>query len=138
MSEFRVGSLAHANAEKSYTPKVGDKVRAVLGKSVIVGEVADVEMLSGCPLRVDVYPTDRSFDRVTLVVGGAFSWHFEQVVSVPSKFGAVIRRADGVVFVLAEPEAADNLVWFGFLHGWATPADATAGGFSVLFDGVDE
>lgn len=63
---------------------------------------------------------------------------FEQVVKVPTKFGAVIRRADGVQFTLAEPDASDTLTWFGRSAGWASPDVATSGGFTVLFEGVDE
>ena len=61
-----------------------------------------------------------------------------QVVSVPTKFGAVIRRADGMLF---QRTTAENR-----RHDWlpndnafsVDEAEATRGGFTVLFDGVDE
>ena len=116
----------------TYVPKVGEKVKATLGESVIVGLVdhVDPDFVGIVPDGVDrlrpnaVHPED--------------GWQFEQVVSVPTKFGAVIRRADGVIFLLAEPNSADDTDWFGAGCGWHRRSKATAGGFTVLFEGVDE
>jgi hypothetical protein len=114
-----------------YVPKVGDKVRATLGENVLVASVirvgpnGDVEV---CVLPMK--PVQHAWS-----VG---DWHLEQLVSVPTKFGAVIRRADGEVYVLAEPDSGDAVEWFGREAGWATEHTATEGGFTVLFEGVDE
>ena len=111
----------------AYVPQVGDKVRATLGKNVIVGEV-EYCANGGVEIRVgrELFPV--------LVAG----WQFEQIVSVPTKFGAIIRRADGVLFVLADPRGIDD-VWFANDgNRWCFRENATEGGFSVLFDGVDE
>jgi hypothetical protein len=66
-------------------------------------------------------------------------WHFEQLVSVPTKFGAVIRRADGVLLSLQDTKNRDDR-WLAPSDNWqwCDDADAAAGGFTVLFDGVDE
>lgn len=122
----------------TYVPKVGDKVIATLGESVIVGKVAEITMQNNYPTVVDVFVGPHTFDNVALIAHGSDSWQFEQVVSVPTKFGAVIRRADGVIFLLAEPNSADDTDWFGAGCGWHRRSKATAGGFTVLFEGVDE
>lgn len=121
-----------------YVPKVGDKVRATLGESVIVGKVAEITMQNNYPTVVDVFVGPHTFDNVSLIAHGSNSWQFEQVVSVPTKFGTVIRRADGGIYLLAEPFGADAVEWFGQSAGWATERTATEGGFTVLFEGVDE
>lgn len=111
-----------------YMPKVGDRVRATLGENVLVGGFEYADRLAA-EIRVN---------------GSLFSlflpdgWQFEQVVEVPTKFGAVIRRADGTVFLLAEPRSADGTDWFGAGCGWHRPHEATEGGFTVLFEGADE
>lgn len=113
---------------EKYTPRVGDKVRATLGENVLVGTVT--QELAGGLVEL-VVATDEE------VVLSVDCWQFGQVVSVPSKFGAVIRRADGRVFALIEPN--DVLAWFvSNRDRWARQDEATAGGFTVLFDGVDE
>ena len=119
-----------------YTPRVGDKVRATLGENVLVGVViyaSEYSYESGqvVDLRLSGVADE---DEWSLQTGDG--WQFEQVVSVPSKFGAVIRRADGVHFALTEMQ--DGSPWFGSHFGWATGAQATQDGFTVLFDGVDE
>ena len=122
-----------------YTPKVGDKVRATLGENVLVGTIVTVAGASASD-RV-FYDIAFGEDQESMVrVFGIDGWRFEQVVSVPSKFGAVIRRADGEAFVLtnlgSDKRAADWLTDTG--ERWADEGRATQGGFSVLFDGVDE
>lgn len=57
--------------------------------------------------------------------------------NVPSKFGAIIRRVDGVYFTLADHLGYDPVQWFSYDGGWATEHMATSGGFTVVFDGVD-
>ena len=107
-----------------YMPKVGDKVRAVLGENVLVGDVIVVrKSLNYAEIEVDGLGTVSIYD----------DWHFEQIVSVPSKFGAVIRRADGTKFLTYGSED-----WYNEDGDYHTPGEVTAGGFTVLFDGVDE
>ena len=119
-----------------YVPKVGDKVRATLGDTVIVGRVPGTRSIDGALWRVDVAPSEDSFAQLTLEFR---HWHFEQVVSVPTKFGAVIRRADGAKSVLLDP-ASGSIRWIsGDLNwSWLSDEEATEGGFTVLFEGVDE
>lgn len=114
---------------EKYTPRVGDKVRATLGENVLVGIVESIP--SGYECNINIGPQVR-------LVNTDVGWQFEQITSVPSKFGAVIRRADGERFTLVEPDAVDDLAWFGRLTGWMRFGEVTAGGFTVLFDGVDE
>lgn len=124
----------------NYVPKVGDKVRATLGESVIVGKVVEITMQNNYPTVVDVFLGPHTFDNVALIAHGSDSWQFEQVVSVPTKFGAVIRRADGVHFVRDSVSSSADVEWMK-LDGsveWDFTSDATAGGFTVLFEGVDE
>lgn len=120
-----------------YVPKVGDKVRATLGESVIVGDIT-YEFEGGRIGRPEGWEVCPDGSVRSAQVWLSEGWHFEQVVSVPTKFGAVIRRADGVKFVLVYHDMG--------IPGWmrsddddAYPAEyATAGGFTVLFEGVDE
>jgi len=116
-----------------YAPKVGDKVKATLGESVIVGRHTNTMHNNG----VHIAPEGSDFPVVLRISDG---WHFEQVVSVPTKFGAVIRRADGVVFVRDYVDFPQSAEWMK-LDGsdeWEFTTGATAGGFTVLFEGVDE
>lgn len=122
----------------SYVPKVGDNVRATLGESVIVGKVAEITMQNNYPTVVDVFVGPHTFDNVALIAHGSDSWQFEQVVSVPTKFGAVIRRADGLISFLGDTFEEEGPRWWHPTLGWCTAAQATEGGFTVLFEGVDE
>lgn len=122
----------------NYMPKVGDKVRATLGESRVEGQVAEVRYSSAVPVTAWVFPNSETFDRVELRVGGTYGWQFEQLVSVPWKFGAVIRRADGDKIVLAGCDVPDGPEWWSPESGWMFEGAATRGGFTVLFDGVDE
>ena len=117
----------------AYVPKVGDKVRATIGESVVVGEVVVIATHELMDIALGD-PRD-SVVRVFYVD----AWQFEQIVSVPTKFGAVIRRAeDGMLFARREHEA--GYVWLALDDSNGSTYDelATAGGFTVLFDGVDE
>lgn len=112
-----------------YVPTVGDKVKATLGENVLVGEVID----------------EYAGDLIEIVVSEDESltlerdaWQFEQIVTVPTKFGAVIRRADGLISFLADTFEEEGSRWWHPTLGWCTEAHATAGGFTVLFEGVDE
>lgn len=119
---------------EGYTPRVGDKVRATLGESVIVGRHTNTMHNNG----VHIAPEGADFPLVLRINDG---WVFEQLVSVPSKFGAVIRRADGRLFVRrSQSEYTQGKEWrYVENAGVATDfEDATAGGFTVLFEGVDE
>jgi hypothetical protein len=120
---------------EKYVPKVGDKVRATLGENVLVGRVDDIGEKFGN--WVSLLP-DGIEDVEPYLLSGADGWHFEQFVSVPTKFGAVIRRADGRTFVHAPSRIGDTVPWFANSRHWASTENATAGGFTVLFDGVDE
>lgn len=120
---------------EKYVPKVGDKVRATLGENVLVGRI-DYTAESASVQSWLVVP-DGVEDVDPYLLSGADGWHFEQIVSVPTKFGAVIRRADGVLFTLCEMPDSDGWFGSGGLR-WAEQDEATAGGFTVLFDGVDE
>jgi hypothetical protein len=113
-------------------PKVGDKVRATLGESVIAGVVTFADYHGLLQIKV-------SDEAVPVVSINRFAqgWSVEQLVSVPTKFGAVIRRADGVLFQLVHPESL-RYRWFTSDCAWAADAVATDSGFTVLFDGVDE
>lgn len=121
-----------------YVPKVGDKVKATLGESVIVGRVAEITMQNNYPTVVDVFVGPHTFDNVALIAHGSNSWQFEQVVSVPTKFGAVIRRSDGLISFLADTFDEEGSRWWHPMLGWSAEGYATAGGFTVLFEGVDE
>ena len=116
-----------------YMPKVGDKVRAVLGENLLVGEITYKNTTDAWWQIV----ADGVEDVDPFVLSNADGWQFEQVVSVPSKFGAVIRRADGESFWLTtrSEKACPWLTQHGF---WTDEKNATRGGFTVLFDGVDE
>lgn len=115
---------------EKYVPKVGDKVRATLGENVLVGDVSE----QCADDLVEVLLAEDECLTLDLSL-----WQFERVVSVPTKFGAVIRRADGVMLSLQDAEARNNR-WLAPSDGWqwCDDAEATAGGFTVLFDGVDE
>lgn len=117
-----------------YTPKVGDKVRAMLGESVIAGEVV-VTVNNG-----EIFDIALGDPRDSVVrLFDAEGWHFEQIVEVPTKFGAVIRRADGAVFSLIDLGDRHYLLpWWERGEAWSSTERATAGGFTVLFEGVDE
>ncbi len=116
---------------EGYTPRVGDKVRATLGESVIVGRHTNTMHNNG----VHIAPEGADFPLVLRINDG---WVFEQLVSVPSKFGAVIRRADGELFVKDMPGAPREWLSVDGNGIPATESMATEGGFTVLFDGVDE
>lgn len=119
---------------EKYTPKVGDKVRATLGENVLVGEIWGWDTRSvGVVWELRIAGVPESIDLVS-----SDGWQFEQVVSVPSKFGAVIRRADGEMLTLADPAALAGRGWYSRFTDWVGREQATAGGFTVLFDGVDE
>lgn len=109
-----------------YVPKVGDKVRATLGENVLVGPVEMVEVYhNGFYAEVNISTAD------TWGLSSADGWHFEQIVSVPTKFGAVIRRADGQSFSLTA-RAQKACPWLTQSGSWTDDADATRGGFTVL------
>ena len=117
-----------------YVPKVGDKVRATLGETVIVGRISRTRSINGALCQVDVVPSEDSFAKLTLEFG---HWQFEQVASVPTKFGAVIRRADGLFAFLGDMDAT-RAQWWNPVAGWLFEESVTRGGFTVLFEGVDE
>ncbi len=117
---------------EKYVPKVGDKVRATRGENVLVGVVR------GQGLADEVLIDSDGENRYVRTGAG---WRIEQLVSVPTKFGAVIRRADGLLFSFLQentPRVTDTTPWRSNNRAWASTEHATAGGFSVLFDGVDE
>ena len=112
---------------EKYMPKVGDKVRATLGENVLVGEVVTIA-------NYELFDIALGDPRDSVVrVFDSDGWLFEQIVSVPSKFGAVIRRADGRLFSLVAPT-----IWWSDLGQSRIASEVTEGGFTVLFDGVDE
>lgn len=115
-----------------YVPKVGDKVKATLGDNVLIGRIIAEYKRHGDVFRVDIQP-DGLREKVACFASDG--WLFEQVVSVPTKFGAVIRRADGMKFVLRAPDFGQ---WATLSTVSVEESDATRGGFTVLFDGVDE
>ena len=98
----------------------------MLGESVVVGKVTN-DFGDGVEIQL---PESDWHVPISLLAG----WQFEQVVSVPSKFGAVIRRADGTKFL----SFGVHDEWFENPDEITEIEDATEGGFSVLFDGVDE
>jgi len=112
-----------------YMPKVGDKVRATLGSTTFEAFVIGTDG-EGVDVRSEAFGRDA----LETYLEDADGWHFEQVVTVPSKFGAVIRRADGELFTSF---GVDN-------EWWANPDEifitrkATEGGFDILFEGADE
>lgn len=83
-----------------YMPKVGDRVRATLGESVLVGIVTDAGNASDNSW-IDLKIHDDAFD---LQLWYSDGWRFEQVVEVPSKFGAVIKIHRNVPFRLVRVE----------------------------------
>ena len=109
--------------------KVGDKVKATLGENVLVGEVIAAYAAD----LIEIMVSDE--EGLTLDRDG---WHFEQVMSVPTKFGAVIRRADGRKFVLAFGDEVGAPDWWNPVIGWVTTETAIGAGFTVLFEGVYE
>lgn len=118
-----------------YMPKVGDKVRATLGENVLVGEVLSTTGGEGfgSGLWLDITGLPKS-DEVFVEHG---VWTVEQVVSAPSKFGAVIRRADGQLFAFTA-RRQKSCPWLSPIDGWVSDRFATDGGFTILFDGIDE
>jgi hypothetical protein len=114
-----------------YVPKVGDKVKATLGENVLVGGVAST---NGGDITIWVKHDEH--ETAVYIQLNPRLWHFEQLVSVPTKFGAVIRRADGEVFSFTAP-GQKPCPWLG-RDGWRDELYAVMGGFTVLFDGVDE
>lgn len=119
---------------ETYIPKVGDKVRATLGESVLVGRVAYSD------------PSTRSAD---ILVGsepgfawalhGSDGWQFEQVIDVPTKPFAVVigSRAQGGYVRGYEGE------WTSVFSGSFASAETIAElirdeGYRVVFEGVDE
>ena len=115
-----------------YVPKVGDNVKAKLGESVNVGEVVDMTANNGNCVHIELGVESWAYCDLS------DGWNFEQVVSVPTKFGAVIRRADGLISFLGDTFEEEGSRWWHPTLGWCTESHATAGGFTVLFDGVDE
>ncbi|UXO93881.1 hypothetical protein Pan2_62 [Pseudanabaena phage Pan2] len=113
-----------------YTPKVGDRVRATLGENVLVGIVEYADR-AFAEVRVN---DSLSLFPLYLSLG----WQFERVVEVPTKFGAVIRRADGQVSANLLPHSVDNQPWATDAGDWVSTDEATDGGFTVLFEGVGE
>lgn len=120
-----------------YMPKVGDRVRATLGENVLVGTVQCTDQ--------DYTEVAVSDGRSWMAVWHHDGWQFEQVVEVPTKFGAVIRNNDGRLFTLADLTPTSQEPWVELLEAgrrlryeWASTATATEGGFTVLFEGVDE
>lgn len=107
-----------------YVLKVGDRVRATLGENVLVGTWGVSE--GGLCNRIVL---DSGH-----VIGQEWDgWQFEQVVEVPTKFGAVIRKPEGDVWV----QHGDGQ-WYDVEGCECTNADIERGGFTVLFEGVDE
>lgn len=119
-----------------YVPKVGDKVKATLRDTVVVGEVEDWGNSPDTGY-VSITPQGLQQRSSTIRCWRGDGWAFEQIVSVPTKFGAVIRRADGEVFILAGPDD-DCEEWKHRESGWWGDEEATFAGFTVLFEGVDE
>ena len=122
----------------AYVPKVGDKVRATLGENVLVGVIACKEENGYYKLGVK---QDEHVPAVYVDLN-PLRWRFEPIVSVPTKFGAVIRNhGDKQLYVrhASDLELEDH-VWvpLSAIDEVATDTEATAGGFTVLFDGVDE
>lgn len=113
-----------------YMPKVGDRVRATLGENVLVGDVT--WLYEDGDVQLDIASPDGSRYVCDM------DWQFEQVVEVPTKFGAVIRRVDGVKFVRAQGDEEGTPDWWNPDWGWAFDGVATDGGFTIEFEGVDE
>ncbi len=114
-----------------YVPKVGDKVRATLGENVLVGEVTLVH------IKGDWFDLEIPGASDGLTIYAEDGWKVEQLVSVPTKFGAVIRRADGALF--SRSSDFEKNPWIPNARQFSVGDEfATHGGFTVLFDGVDE
>lgn len=112
-----------------YMPKVGDRVRATLGENVLVG-VIHMRSTENAWWQIEA---DGVVDVDPFVLSANDGWWFEQVVEVPTKFGAVIRKPEGDVWV----HHGDG-EWYDVEGCECTNADVERGGFTVLFEGVDE
>ena len=122
-----------------YIPKEGDRVRATLGKNVLVGVVDGVsdELVAITP---DV-PRDISYSLLSL--RKSEGWTFEYIINLPEKIGAIVRNdSTGCSYVLAPHDSPGSpYVWlriFGKNSGaYVGPVSVTEGGYTVLFEGID-
>jgi hypothetical protein len=115
----------------NYTPKVGDKVRATLGENVLVGEVDHTNHTNhGGEFRIVVNGWATVwFNR---------SWHFEQVVDVPTKPFAVVAIDTNRAFFVRT--GTDD--WMNTYNGSSASDSTIRGlirdeGYRVVFEGVE-
>jgi hypothetical protein len=115
------------------------KIRATLCDTVVVGEGERSEDRNGFWLiKVDTGLAEVAcydFD----------GWQFEVLTSLPDKVGAVVRNSrENVLYVrISDDYASDNGAYpwltLGCIDGQVWGDDTVAdGGFTVVFDGVDE
>lgn len=112
--------------------KVGDRVRATLGENVVVGVVTAV---GSAPSTIQVEPDGAGHCLWLTVPAG---WHIEEVPPpLPTKVCAIVRRADGELFVRRGGRKV--LHWcpaYGILDE-LRDSEVSNGGFKVIFEGVE-
>ena len=114
-----------------YTPRVGDKVRATLGENVLEGTVREAN-----PARTAIFVGSET---TWLTAWHHHGWKFEQVVTIPTRVGAVIRsETDGQIYARYSSFSSHPWIPLAAIDELASTPEATVGGFTVLFDGVDE
>lgn len=109
--------------------KVGDRMRATLGESVLVGEVVALPVADELEVNIgEKWPRYINVNK----------WQIEKVSPpLPTKVGAIVRRADGDLFVR---DASPQWPWVS-LDGVQSSLDGeevSQGGFEVIFEGVDQ
>lgn len=57
-------------------------------------------------------------------------------VPLPTKFGAVVKAADGFLWTHAEPHTDES--WIAENGDWSTGGDIVFQGFEVIYGGVDD
>ena len=121
---------------ETYTPKVGDKVRATLGESVLVGKVTWVGESGGKP-SVDLLVSANSARQQP--VYGYDGWQFERVIDVPTKPFAVVASADNKKGYVRDAVGVWTSVISGGAASPATIADLIRDeGYWVAFEGVEK
>lgn len=116
-----------------YTPKVGDRVRATLGESVLVGDVT--WLYEDGDVQLDIASPDGSRYVCDM------DWKFEQVVELPSKPWALVGHPTDYDYVPYIRDRSGN--WHEIdSDGQTLRVDEETvmhymtRGFTVLFEGV--
>lgn len=119
--------------------KVGDKVKATLGESVVVGEVNHV---ADNYVGIDIDPISEGGKGSAEVMAWSIDgWNIEVIQDLPTRAGALIRNnRDGALYVRLSSDRGAAYEWADMGDIGVTWGDDTVaeGGFEILFGGVDE